>query len=66
MERDWNKVVKVVVIEKEDGQEREFKFKYEKVIGNGSFGIVCEVKDLETNETLAIKKVYQDKGYQVI
>lgn len=58
--------MQVTVFDKELGCEKEFRFKYEKVIGNGSFGIVCEVKDLDSGETLAIKKVFQDKGYQVL
>lgn len=65
MEKEWNKVIKIIAVDVIDGLEREFSYKYEKVIGNGSFGIVCEVIDVKSNETLAIKKVFQDRGYQV-
>jgi glycogen synthase kinase 3 beta len=35
------------------------------VIGNGSFGVVFEAKIVETGETVAIKKVLQDKRFKV-
>jgi serine/threonine protein kinase len=34
------------------------------VIGNGSFGVVYQARVAETGETVAIKKVYQDKRYK--
>ncbi|KAJ8458547.1 hypothetical protein OPV22_031473 [Ensete ventricosum] len=36
----------------------------ERVVGTGSFGIVFQAKCLETRETVAIKKVLQDKRYK--
>lgn len=36
----------------------------ERVIGNGSFGVVYQAKVSETGEVVAIKKVYQDKRYK--
>jgi len=36
-----------------------------KVIGNGSFGVVYQAKLCETSETVAIKKVLQDKRFKV-
>ena len=41
-----------------------FRFQYLEIIGNGTFGIVCRAKDLETNEIVAIKTVFQDEGHQ--
>eukprot|EP00922_Rhytidocystis_sp_ex-Travisia-forbesii_P041407 GHVS01061843.1.p1 GENE.GHVS01061843.1~~GHVS01061843.1.p1 ORF type:complete len:448 (-),score=111.75 GHVS01061843.1:994-2337(-) len=35
-----------------------------KVLGNGSFGVVCEARCLETGEQVAIKKVLQDPRYK--
>ncbi|MGK3745846.1 MAG: serine/threonine protein kinase [Bacillariaceae sp.] len=36
----------------------------ERIIGNGSFGVVFEAKVVETNEVVAIKKVLQDKRFK--
>lgn len=36
----------------------------EKIIGNGSFGVVFKATIAETGETVAIKKVFQDKRYK--
>eukprot|EP01054_Gregarina_sp_Poly1_P005104 Gregarina_sp_Poly_1__5103@NODE_2700_length_1810_cov_76_855422_g1713_i0_p1_GENE_NODE_2700_length_1810_cov_76_855422_g1713_i0NODE_2700_length_1810_cov_76_855422_g1713_i0_p1_ORF_typecomplete_len388_score29_69Pkinase/PF00069_25/2_1e63Pkinase_Tyr/PF07714_17/1_1e35Kinaselike/PF14531_6/1e15Kdo/PF06293_14/1_4e07FTA2/PF13095_6/96FTA2/PF13095_6/0_0006Pkinase_fungal/PF17667_1/6_3e05WaaY/PF06176_11/0_00021APH/PF01636_23/0_0072APH/PF01636_23/6_5e02RIO1/PF01163_22/0_022YrbLPhoP_reg/PF10707_9/0_087Choline_kina len=35
-----------------------------RVLGNGSFGVVCEARCIETNEQVAIKKVLQDPRYK--
>jgi glycogen synthase kinase 3 beta len=40
------------------------KLNSEAVIGNGSFGVVFEAKIVETGETVAIKKVLQDKRFR--
>jgi Protein kinase domain len=36
----------------------------ERIIGNGSFGVVFEAKVVETGEVVAIKKVLQDKRFK--
>lgn len=36
----------------------------DKVIGNGSFGVVYQAHTIETGECVAIKKVFQDKRYK--
>jgi len=41
-----------------------FTYNAERVLGNGSFGIVYQATVVETNETVAIKKVFQDKRYK--
>jgi serine/threonine protein kinase len=43
---------------------RSFTYNAERVIGNGSFGIVYQAQVVETGETVAIKKVFQDKRYK--
>ncbi|XP_055388670.1 LOW QUALITY PROTEIN: glycogen synthase kinase-3-like [Condylostylus longicornis] len=40
------------------------QYDYGRVLGNGSFGIVCEAHSLETGEQVAIKKVLQDPRYK--
>lgn len=39
-------------------------YEYGRVLGNGSFGVVCEARCLETGEKVAIKKVLQDPRYK--
>ncbi len=53
--------------EKEDNGAQKKKnhlYKIERVCGNGSFGIVFQGKILHTGETIAIKKVYQDRRFR--
>uniref|UniRef100_A0A0N4ZP10 Protein kinase domain-containing protein n=1 Tax=Parastrongyloides trichosuri TaxID=131310 RepID=A0A0N4ZP10_PARTI len=42
----------------------EITYVVEKIIGNGSFGIVFKVKFPQTGESLAVKKVLQDRRYK--
>jgi len=37
---------------------------YQKIIGNGSFGVVFQAKLVQSGETVAIKKVLQDKRFK--
>ncbi|KAK9823027.1 hypothetical protein WJX81_000384 [Elliptochloris bilobata] len=39
-------------------------YQTERVVGNGSFGVVFQATCLETGETVAIKKVLQDKRFK--
>lgn len=45
-------------------QVQSFTYNAEKIIGNGSFGVVFKATIAETGETVAIKKVFQDKRYK--
>jgi len=41
-----------------------FTYNAERVLGSGSFGIVYQAQVVETGESVAIKKVFQDKRYK--
>lgn len=64
--RDGSKVTTVVATPGA-GPDRPQEIAYTdtKVIGNGSFGVVYQAKLCETSETVAIKKVLQDKRFKV-
>ncbi|PQQ07483.1 shaggy-related protein kinase eta isoform X1 [Prunus yedoensis var. nudiflora] len=44
--------------------KRTISYMAERVVGTGSFGIVFQAKCIETGETVAIKKVLQDRRYK--
>ncbi|XP_016514148.1 shaggy-related protein kinase NtK-1 [Nicotiana tabacum] len=47
------------------GQPKQtISYMAERIVGQGSFGVVFQAKCLETGETVAIKKVLQDKRYK--
>ena len=41
------------------------KYEQQKVIGNGSFGVVYQAKNKVSGEVIAIKTVLQDRRYKV-
>ena len=43
---------------------RSFSYTAERVIGNGSFGVVYQAVSTESSEPVAIKKVFQDRRYK--
>lgn len=45
---------------------QEISYTAEKIIGNGSFGVVYQANLCETGELIAIKRVLQDKRFKVI
>eukprot|EP00243_Klebsormidium_subtile_P000341 TRINITY_DN1057_c0_g2_i1.p1 TRINITY_DN1057_c0_g2~~TRINITY_DN1057_c0_g2_i1.p1 ORF type:complete len:426 (-),score=160.29 TRINITY_DN1057_c0_g2_i1:39-1316(-) len=48
-----------------NGQPKQtISYSAERIVGNGSFGVVFQATCLETQETVAIKKVLQDKRYK--
>ena len=47
-----------------DGSDQNISYSAERIIGNGSFGVVFEAKVVETGEVVAIKKVLQDKRFK--
>ncbi|CAD5332770.1 unnamed protein product [Arabidopsis thaliana] len=44
--------------------DKTISYMAERVVGHGSFGVVFQAKCLETGETVAIKKVLQDRRYK--
>nr|CAD1828601.1 unnamed protein product [Ananas comosus var. bracteatus] len=55
----------VTTIGGRNGQPKKtISYMAERVVGHGSFGVVFQAKCLETGETVAIKKVLQDKRYK--
>jgi len=48
----------------QEPQGENISYSAERIIGNGSFGVVFEAKVVETNEVVAIKKVLQDKRFK--
>lgn len=55
----------VTTIGGKNGQPKQtISYMAERAVGQGSFGIVFQAKCLETGETVAIKKVLQDKRYK--
>jgi len=52
--------------DKDGNSARRASFTYnaERVLGSGSFGIVYQAQVVETGESVAIKKVFQDKRYK--
>jgi len=47
-----------------DSKRASFTYNAERVLGSGSFGIVYQAQVVETGESVAIKKVFQDKRYK--
>ncbi|XP_022770759.1 shaggy-related protein kinase alpha-like isoform X1 [Durio zibethinus] len=55
----------VTTVGGKNGQPKQtISYMAERIVGNGSFGVVFQAKCLETGETVAIKKVLQDKRYK--
>ena len=46
-------------------EEEEITYTDVKVIGKGTFGIVCRAKLSDTGELVAIKKVFHDERFKV-
>ena len=46
------------------GRHQNCTYNADRVVGNGSFGVVFQATRAETGEVVAIKKVYQDKRYK--
>lgn len=47
---------------KEDGSQE--RYNWQKIVGQGTFGVVYKAQDKETDKLVAIKKVFQDPNYR--
>ena len=47
-----------------DSKDQTISYSAERIIGNGSFGVVFQAAVVETGEIVAIKKVLQDKRFK--
>ncbi|KAJ8541915.1 hypothetical protein K7X08_016781 [Anisodus acutangulus] len=55
----------VTTLSGRNGQQKQtLSYMAERVVGSGSFGVVFQAKRLETGESVAIKKVLQDRRYK--
>jgi len=61
---ETKKIIVQDMTKRGNGEKRAFTFTSEKFAGNGAFGVVYQTRILETGETVAIKKVFQDKRYK--
>lgn len=50
--------------QEDEDAEPQCTYNAERVIGNGTFGIVYSARIMETDETVAIKKVFVDRRYR--
>jgi glycogen synthase kinase 3 beta len=48
----------------DSSRKASFTYNAERVLGSGSFGVVYQAQVVETGESVAIKKVFQDKRYK--
>ena len=64
-EPDAGKVITVLANDGKTGEAIELSYSNNKVIGNGSFGVVFQAKLIPSGDYAAIKKVLQDKRFKV-
>ncbi|XP_010925615.1 shaggy-related protein kinase eta [Elaeis guineensis] len=57
-------IISTTIGGKNGESKRTISYMAERVVGTGSFGVVFQAKCLETGETVAIKKVLQDRRYK--
>ncbi|KAL9554139.1 hypothetical protein PS6_003588 [Mucor atramentarius] len=61
---DSLRTIRVPAKDGRSGQDIQLQYSHQKVIGNGSFGVVYQVKLDHNGEDAAIKKVLQDKRFK--
>ncbi|KAI8097050.1 kinase-like domain-containing protein [Halteromyces radiatus] len=63
-EQEIPRLVTVSAKDGRTGQDMQLQYTHQKVIGNGSFGVVYQAKLVSNGEDVAIKKVLQDKRFK--
>lgn len=51
--------------DEKDQKKKMPRYSAERVIGSGSFGVVYKAMNIQTKQTVAIKKVREDRRYKV-
>ena len=63
---DPQRVISEHVFDGKTEVETDIQYQSVKVCGNGSFGVVFQIKLIETGRDAAIKRVLQDKRFKVL
>ncbi|XP_065859829.1 shaggy-related protein kinase gamma-like [Euphorbia lathyris] len=63
-ETEAGRIIVTTIGGKSSQTKETISYMAERVVGQGSFGVVFQAKCLENGETVAIKKVLQDKRYK--
>ncbi|KAE9622051.1 hypothetical protein Lal_00033058 [Lupinus albus] len=61
---ETGQIITTAIGGREGQPKKTISYMAERVVGTGSFGVVYQAKCLETGESVAIKKVLQDKRYK--
>jgi glycogen synthase kinase 3 beta len=62
---DPQRIISEHVYDGKTEQETDINYQSVKVVGNGSFGVVFQIKLVDTGRDAAIKRVLQDKRFKV-
>lgn len=62
---DPQRIISERVFDGKKEEEVDIRYQSVKVVGNGSFGVVFQVKLVDTGKEAAIKRVLQDKRFKV-
>jgi serine/threonine protein kinase len=62
---DPTRVISEHVLDGKTEEEVDINYQSVKVVGNGSFGVVFQIKLVDQNRDAAIKRVLQDKRFKV-
>ena len=64
-EFDPSRVITEHVFDGKTEEEVDIQYQSVKVVGNGSFGVVFQVRLVDSGKDAAIKRVLQDKRFKV-